>query len=176
MRKSLSAVWSLALLFGGCPQRQTAPRIVYIPVPPATAQPPVTTATLVIQQPAPPATLPLPTPAPAASVRRPRSVRTKRAAPPAAVEQAPVPQLGPRESPAQENALRNSVIRLQRAVERDINRLDRSGLPESELSALGGARVFLAESIRALQDNDPQTALNLVRKAQLLVQALEKPL
>ncbi len=177
MRKSSGALWSLALLFGGCPKRQTTPRIVYIPAPPATVKAPTTTATLVIrepQQPSPPAAVPVSKPVSPAPARRPPIRRPKPSASPPQIEHTPVPELEPRESPALQKALRSNILRMQREVQGAINRLYRSGLPESELDTLGGAQVFLAQSIRALQDNDLQRALNLVRKAQLLVQALER--
>ncbi len=172
MLKRLGTVWSLALLFGGCPKRQTTPRIVYIPTPPAATKP-TTTAVLVIQEPEPPAPV-SPSPAPGATITRRQSpARRKPPAPAMHLEPIPVPALAPRENSSQQVALRDAILRSQRQVQQAIDRLHRAGLPENELSTLGGAQVFLAQSVRALQENDLQRALNLVRKAKLLVQALQ---
>lgn len=172
IRKWLSVVGSLALLFSGCAKRQSGPEIVYVPAPPAAAEKSTRSAVLVIQEPHPaaPAVTPAPpAPHPAAPSRPPAVVRVR----PAVPHFAPVPVLGPRESPAEQKALRQAILRSQQEVQQAIERLRRSGLPENEQGTLGGAQVFLAGSIRSLQDNDLESALNLVRKAQLLVRALE---
>ncbi len=173
MLKRLGTVWSLALLFGGCPKRQTTPRIVYIPTPPAAMKPTTTTAMLVIQEPEPTAPASPPLAPGATTTRRQSPARRKPPARPIHVEPIPVPALAPRENSSQQVALRDAILRSQQQVQQAIDRLHRAGLPENELSTLGGAQVFLAQSVRALQENDLQRALNLVRKAQLLVQALQ---
>lgn len=172
---------SVLVLFGGCPKRQVTPRIVYVPAPPAATREPRSqnTQALVIEAPPPPQPveqLPAMSSGQEAAPPRRRPVRHP-APPPAAAEHsepaAPVPALEPSESPAQASAQRGQVIGLQRQIKRRIDLLSHSRLSGTDLRTLGGARAFLAQSVRALQDSDLQRALNLAHKAQLLVQAIE---
>jgi hypothetical protein len=84
-----------------------------------------------------------------------------------------VPALGPRESTAQEAALRQQIQRLQEDVRQRLARLNEARLSPSERKTLEDARTFFAQSTRALESGDLQRALNLARKASLLVAALE---
>ena len=84
-----------------------------------------------------------------------------------------MPALAPRESGAQEVALRSQVQAMQESVRRRMLRLNEAQLSPTEHKTLDDARTFLAQSIRALQGGDLQRALNLSRKASLLVSALE---
>jgi hypothetical protein len=139
---------------------------------------------MVIEEPAPPEEPPAPSPQPAAQpepARRPR--RRLRTEPPAAAETTPettepaptpqVPSLEPRESSAQETALRRQIQGLQDDVRQRIAKLSRAGLSGADRKTLDDARTFFAQSTRALDEADLQRALNLARKASLLVSALE---
>ena len=84
-----------------------------------------------------------------------------------------VPSLEPRESSAQEAALRRQIQALQDDVRQRIAKLSRAGLSGADRKTLDDARTFFAQSTRALNDADLQRALNLARKASLLVSALE---
>jgi len=106
----------------------------------------------------------------------------RRVAPAAAPENTPettepltpqVPSLEPRESSAQQAALRRQIQGLQDDVRQRIAKLSRAGLSGADRKTLDDARTFFAQSTRALNDADLQRALNLARKASLLVSALE---
>ena len=185
--RALPFLWcSLALFIGGCPKRQPPTRIVYVPPPqPAATQPSAAeTPSMVIEEPAPPEEPPAPSPQPTTNPepaqRRRRVLR--REAPAAAAESTPettepptpqVPSLEPRESSAQEAALRRQIQGLQDDVRQRIAKLSRAGLSGADRKTLDDARTFFAQSTRALNEADLQRALNLARKASLLVSALE---
>jgi outer membrane biosynthesis protein TonB len=179
-RGTLSSLCALALWIGGCPKRQGPSRIVYVPAPApqAAATTPVTQPqVLVIEEPAPPpepeeAPPPQTPEEPKPQPRRPRPARRDTpTAPPETPE--PVPALGPRESTAQEAALRQQIQQLQEDVRQRLARLNEARLSPSERKTLEDARTFYAQSTRALESGDLQRALNLARKASLLVAALE---
>ncbi|MGA2606075.1 MAG: hypothetical protein ABSH01_01305 [Terriglobia bacterium] len=184
--RALPFLWcSLALFIGGCPKRQAPTRIVYVPSPPpAPTQAPATgTPAMVIEEPAPPEP-PAPSPQPTSHPEPARRRRVlRREAPAAAAENTPktteprtpqVPSLEPRESSAQEAALRRQIQGLQDDVRQRIAKLSRAGLSGADRKTLDDARTFFAQSARALNDADLQRALNLARKASLLVLALER--
>ena len=140
---------------------------------------------MVIEEPAPPEEPPAPSPQPTAEpepARRPRRrLRTEPAA--AAAETTPettesptpqVPSLEPRESSAQEAALRRQIQGLQDDVRQRIAKLSQAGLSGADRKTLDDARTFFAQSTRALEEADLQRALNLASKASLLVSALER--
>jgi len=194
-RKPLPILWcSLALFIWGCPKRQGPSRIVYVPAPtPAATQATTGTQapadanapTMVIEEPAPPE----PAPAPPQEVPAPKETphphrRVLRREPPAAgPENTPetveppapqVPSLEPRESSAQEAALRRQIQGLQLDVRQRIAKLDQAGLSGVDRKTLDDARSFFAQSTQALNEGDLQRALTLARKASLLVLALER--
>jgi type IV secretory pathway VirB10-like protein len=86
---------------------------------------------------------------------------------------APVPALEPRESTAQETALKQQIQRLHEDVRQRMARLNQARLSANERKTLADARTFLAQSVRARDSGDLERALNLARKASLLVAALE---
>jgi hypothetical protein len=181
--KTFGFVGSALLLFGGCPKRQTTPRIIYVPAPPAATEKsqPRSSQALVIEAPPPPQPAKQsqgqPAPAPGEETVREQHPVRRPARPPAEErpeEKAPVPTLEPSASPAQTAQLRREVTGLQSQLQGQIKRLNRTGLSRTELRTLGGARAFLAQSIRALQESDLQRALNLAHKAQLLVEAIQE--
>ena len=179
-------VCTVALLFGGCPKRNTGPRIVYTPTPPPAASSVETSSTeppqaVVIQAPAPPAPdqtvrTPAPTPAPQTQHRRRvrRGERPRASGASSEPQPANVPPLGPSESTALESALHGQVVQMQQQIEKRIATLSREWLSPTERETLEGARGFLQQSVRALQESDLQRASNLAHKADLLVQAVEQ--
>ena len=189
-RDTLLSAVSLALLLCGCPNRQTSPRVVYMPSPPPAVTIPrsESSGNLVIEEPAPPESQELPsevspqesrTPKPAARSRR-RALPSEtpveaQPAPDNADHSAPpVPALQPRESPQQQTELRNKVLQLQQDVKARIAALERTQMANLDRKTLNGARMFAAQSDRALKSGDQQRAFNLARKASLLVDALEQ--
>ena len=139
---------------------------------------------MVIEEPAPPEEPPAPSPQPTTQPEPARRRHVlRREAPAAATEETPaateppptpqVPSLEPRESSAQEAALRRQLQALQDDVRQRIAKLSRAGLSGADRKTLEDARTFFAQSTRALNDADLQRALNLARKASLLVSALE---
>lgn len=178
--------YSLALFIGGCPKRQTSPRIVYIPTPPPAAKqaPAQSAPTMVIEEPAPPE----PAPAPPPEISTPKETQhplrhVHRTEPPAAAPENPpetveqpapqVPSLEPRESSVKEASLRRQIQGLQDDVRQRIAKLSRAGLSGVDRKTLDDARTFFAQSTQALNEADLQRALTLARKASLLVLALE---
>ena len=137
---------------------------------------------MVIDEPAPPEEPPAPSPQPTAQPEPARRRVRRREAPAAAAESTPettepptpqVPSLEPRESSAEEAALRRQIQGLQDDVRQRIDKLSRAGLSGADRKTLDDARTFFAQSTRALNEADLQRALNLARKASLLVLALE---
>jgi len=191
-REAFSSALGVVLMFGGCPKRQTSPRIVYVPAQTPAPQPgPASTpltGTLRIEEPAPPPSeaaeaSPQPTNAPSKPVRRiRRPPRPETAAQPGEADTEPepeppapeVPPLEPRESTQQESVLRRDIQGLQDSVQQHITRLDPARLSNAEKKALEDARTFLAQSSRALDEGDLQRSLNLARKASLVVTAVEQ--
>ena len=181
---TLFSVCGLAVLIWGCPKRQTAPRVVYLPSPPSATEQPSTSAngSLIIQEPSPPEPaedevipkeqLPEEKPAP----RRRRTVTpsapetTEDSATPPPVE---VPALEQLESPAQRTELRQQITATQAGIQGRMAQVKQRGLSGQERKTLEDAQMFLEQSRRALEGNDLVRALNLARKASLLVNALE---
>ncbi len=177
----LYSISLLAFAIFGCPKRQTAPRIVYVSTPPAPAEqaPAVVSAgTLVIQEPAPPqepaeSPPPVETPAPKPAPARRRVTPSEPAK--EAVEQPAqqAPALEPRESVQEQAAQRNQILAMQQSIRERIARVNASRLTPLERKTLDDARTFLTQSERALRDGDLVRAMNLTRKASLLISALE---
>lgn len=180
---------ALALWIGGCPKRQgPASVVVYVPaqaLAPAPAPAANSSDVLVIEEPAPP-------PAPEATHTPPPKQPDSHHRPSGQVQTitppkpddtdtqespetppAEVPALEPQESSAQETVLRGQVLNLQENVRQRISRLNPARLSANERKTLDDAGTFLAQSARAFEGGDFQRALNLARKASLLVAALE---
>jgi hypothetical protein len=178
----------LVLFLWNCPTRQTANRIVYVPAPPPAAGSTAAqdTDSLVIEEPQPPEpeeTSPAEQPSvstPSAK-RRPRpATRTEPSTPsetapevdtPPPVE---VPALEPRENPGRQAAQRQQITSLQDQVRNRISRLERANFSGEDRHTLEDARTFLGNSERALAGSDFERALNLVRKAAMLIAVLEQ--
>lgn len=80
----------------------------------------------------------------------------------------------PGESTARAAELRSRVRQWQQQIEGRIALLSRQGLSPTEREVLDGARGFLQQSVRALNESDFQRASNLAHKADLLVEAIEQ--
>ncbi|MGE5326606.1 MAG: hypothetical protein ACM3NO_06175 [Deltaproteobacteria bacterium] len=186
--RTLFSFCGLALLMWGCPKRQTAPRLVYVPAPPPAAEktsaPAPATGTLVIQEPVPEEPPPpvvieeeVPQEAkPAARKRRPATASNSDSETQGDVAPQPapeVPALEPRESAAQQNAQRQQIIGTLAGIRGRIAQLKRGNLGELERKTLEDAQMFVEQSQRALDSNDLVRALNLARKASLLVNAMQ---
>jgi hypothetical protein len=65
-------------------------------------------------------------------------------------------------------------VKLQQDVQQRIGHINAARLSRTERNTLVGARAFLQQSLRALQQSDLQRALNLAHKAYLLAEALEQ--
>jgi len=131
--------------------------------------------------PEPPAPSPEPTPPPKPAPLRRHVLRTEPSG--AATGNTPdtvepptpqVPSLEPRETSAQQAALRRQIQGLQDDVRQRIAKLSRAGLSGADRKTLDDARTFFAQSTQALNEADLQRALTLARKASLLVLALER--
>lgn len=190
-RETLPTGLCLALLLGGCPKRQTSPNVVYVPSPPPVAgnssAPAASSGAIVVEEPSPPESAEKPADepqeeagpkAPARAHHRavPAEPPAEASAPPEHTDQpaAPVPSLQLGESPQQQNELRHKVQELDQGVQARITELERTKGEKLDPGTLEGARVFLAQSQRALEDGDLQRAFNLARKASLLVDGLEQ--
>ena len=178
--RTLYSVCGLAVLIFGCPKRQMTPRIVYVPAPPAptaAAKPAPPSGSLVIQEPAPPEPQPVviieeppPEEKPVPRHRRP-AVPEQKANEPAQDETPPaeVPALEPRETPAQQTAQRQQIIEMLGRIRGRIAELKQAKLADSQKKSVDDAQMFLDQSQHALETNDLTRALNLARKASLLV-------
>jgi hypothetical protein len=85
-----------------------------------------------------------------------------------------VPPLKSGLSSSQATELQDQVISLQQGIEKRILLLSREWLSPAQRGTLDGARGFLQQSQRALQESDLQRALNLAHKSDLLVTSLEQ--
>ena len=137
-----------------------------------------------IEEPAPPEPVevaPPPAPTPKPPRRRRRILRTE--PPPPSIEVTPeateppappeVPALETRESSTQETALRQQIQGMRGDIGRQISQLEKAQLSGPDRKTLEAARTFLAQSGSALEQGDLQRALNLARKASLLISALK---
>jgi hypothetical protein len=162
-----------------------APRVVYVPPPPAVTEqiPAISNGELVIQAPAPPKPVqeevvseePIPGPKPAQPQRRvtpaPRpSTDPETTVPPISLPE--VPALEPRESPARQSELRQQVVKLLAGIQGDMSRIKERSLSDAERKTLEDAQTFLEQSQKALETNDLVRARNLAEKSVLLVSAL----
>ena len=172
---------------GGCPKRQdTKNVVVYVPAqPPPAVAPAAKSQVLVIEEPPPPPE-PEETAAPGAPeatpAHRPRHVaRPETASEPdqtstQEIQETPpavVPALEPRQSSAQETELRRQFANLEQDFHRRLARLNAARLSANDQKTLEDARAFFLQATRARESGDLPRALNLVRKAGLLLAALE---
>jgi len=195
---SLASVGVLVMLVGGCPKRQ-APRsvVVYVPArvpahaaaaPPPASEPQV----LVIEEPAPPSEPEEAPPPETAETEKKSTTGNRRGGshparpavapagpdetmPPEALEPAPaeLPALEPRESSAQATELHDRYLKLEQDISDRLTRLKGAQLSSNERKTLDDARTFFEQANRAMASGDLPRALNLARKASLLLAALE---
>lgn len=181
---------ALLIWYPGCPKRQESKGIVvYVPAPvpaPAAQPPEAEPKVLVIQEPAPPPPEPEeaeepPTPeqstAPADSeikhVRKHPSEETTAEPVVPVAPPAEVPALEPRQSSAQENELRHQFQNLDQDFRDRLARLNPDKLSPNDQKTLQDARTFFAQATEAMESGDLPRALNLARKAGLLLAAVE---
>jgi hypothetical protein len=81
---------------------------------------------------------------------------------------------GPLSSEQQQDALRYRINALQKGIERRIDTLTRRALSLVDQKAVSDARVLLGQSRAAMDAGDLTQSLNLAKKADLLVAAVEK--
>jgi hypothetical protein len=184
--RTLYSVCALVLLMWGCPKRQTAPRLIYVPAPPPAAEqkPAPASGALIIQEPPPPEPPPPVIIEEEPSAQEKPAPRRRRPAPAAHTEAdtegdsgttaAPeVPSLEPRESAAQQTAQRRQIIAMLGNIRGRIGQMRQAKLSDLERKTLDDAQMFVEQSQHALDTNDFVRALNLARKALLLVNALQ---
>ena len=70
--------------------------------------------------------------------------------------------------------LHSQVVQMQQQIQQRITLLSREWLSPAERQTLEGARGFLQQSVRALNESDLQRASNLAHKSLLLVEAIEQ--
>lgn len=180
--QTLYSVCALALLFWGCPKRQTTPRVVYVPTPPTAEQKPTAASgALVIQEPPPPEPPPpviieeepAPEQKPAPRKHRPAAAQPEPEEDSDTTAAPEVPALEPRESAAQQTAQRRQVINLLANIRGKVAQMKGASLSDSQRRTLDDAQMFVEQSQHALDANDLVRAMNLARKASLLVNALK---
>lgn len=193
-RGSLSSLCSLLLLIGACPKRQTMKStIVYVPTKPPAAQSAEQSskaqAVLVIEEPAPPPepqrepeeNAPPTATQPPAPHRAGGQAHTKTTAEPdepvpvetPETEPLEVPAIEPRESSAQQTELRSQFDKLETDIQQRLSKLNGAQLSESDRKTVEDAKTFLAQATHAMTSGDLPRALNLARKASLLLAALQ---
>lgn len=183
------SILSATVFLAGCFKRQTAPRLVYVPAPPAAPKPDLAQqgSVLVIQEPTPPpAAESVPkseesevTPPAPERLRKHKTVQAgaaeSGAAPDTAVEPAAssAPALLPERSLQQQIDLEKQIGDLRGTVRQRIARLSRMTLSTEDRKAIQDARLFLTEADQSMRENDLQQALNLEQKADVLISAVE---
>jgi hypothetical protein len=188
-RGSISSLCALLLWIGGCPKRQE-PRsiVVYVPAQaPAAAPLAAKQEVLVLEEPAPPPepepaeTSPPQTQEPTTHHHTRRPTHTEPPAEPddASTPETPetppaeVPALAPRESSAQETEVKNQYDKLEQDISQRLTRFNGAKLSTNDQKTLDDARTFFAQATHAKASGDLPRALNLARKASLLLAALE---
>ncbi|MGA2986907.1 MAG: hypothetical protein ABSG32_24160 [Terriglobia bacterium] len=177
------------LWIGGCPKRQDPKSIVvYVPAQAPAAEPPAAKQeVLVIEEPAPPPepepaeTSPPQTAEPNAHHRTRHPAHTEAAAEPdeASTQETPetppaeIPALEPRESSAQENEIKHQYQKLEDDIRQRLTRFEGARLSSNDQKTLEDARTFFVQATHAMASGDLPRALNLARKASLLLAALE---
>ena len=186
----------LALLIGGCPKRQTAPRVVYVQAPPpssattAKAAGNASSETLTIEEPSPQPPPPEPAaasepavtpPPPSAAPRRTRArtdshegegnLTPAETAEPAQAPE-PAPQLEPLSNGSPENETRELQAQQERMAARIAELKKNPSLGESDRRTLRDADAFVSQSQEALRDRNLLRARELANKASQLLSAI----
>lgn len=183
-RPVLLSVCSIAVFIFGCPKRQTTPLLVYVPAPaPAAASPSEPAGgVLVIPTPPPPPETPAaetitpeppePKPAPRRRHHAPAEAQASDSGSETSEPEVTVPALETRETPEQRGAVRRRIIQLHADIEGRMAQLHAGSLTAQQKKTLDDAQQFLSQSQHALVNGDLTRALNLARKASLLVGSL----
>jgi hypothetical protein len=182
----------LALLIGGCPKRQTTPRVVYVQPAPSVSPSasntaaPSTPETLIIQEPAsPPAAEPAPSVVATLPAQKSQADKvTKPRLPPRESEEKstvdtvqpaeasePTVQLQPSGSDVGEAELDK---RLEQMAAELSDLEHRTNLSQDQLRTIEDAGTFRKQSIEALHQHDLLRAKQLAEKAQLLIEAVQE--
>ena len=180
----------LVFLFGGCPKRQTTPRVVYVQQAPSVSLPASSTAqagneTLTIQEPAatpvaestPTVSAAPPPPAPQ-SAKKPKNVKPVRDSSEKVTAEVPAPaqdteaplQLEPQGSEVQALEIGKHVEDLSAELA-DLGR--RTDLTEDQYRTINDALTFCTQSRNALSQHDLLRANQLAQKADLLIKAVQ---
>jgi hypothetical protein len=185
--EKLVLIWATIALLAGCVKRQAVARVDYVPATPVKAPSASTDSGqfVVIEEPPSPepapaeVTPPEPTTTPAsapAPVRRRKNTASPPAQEPSSepveIEDHQVPKLEPVETSATQSAELNRQID---EVHNRIGAQDRARLSAASLKDLDDAANFVDQSKKALAAGDLLRSSNLVHKALLLVEAVEKP-
>jgi hypothetical protein len=198
MLRRVSIIWvsALALLLSGCVKRHGPQNmVVFVPAPPpaahsATELPTSNSDVMVIEEPAPPPQteaedeeVPQPqTPEPTLHRRthhlpRPEATTETDEHPPpqddAETPSADVPVLAPRKSTSEETELRRQFLSLDQDIRQRLAKLGGAQLSANNQKTLDDARTFFAQATSAMASGDLPRAINLARKAGLLLAALE---
>jgi hypothetical protein len=185
--EKLILIWVTVPLLAGCFTRQAVYRVDYVPAPPPKATSTSTDSAqfMVIEEPPPPeaapseVTPPEPTPAPALAPApaHPRHKSTTTApaqepsSEPAEPEEPQVPKLEPGETSTSQAAyLRHQIDEIHNRI----GALDRARLSAASQKDLDDAANFVGQSKQALDAGDLLRSSNLVHKALLLVEAVQK--
>ncbi len=186
--EKLILFWATVPLLAGCSTRQAVYRVDYVPAPPpqATSASTDSTQVVVIEEPPPPdpvasevAPPPAPTeaapPAPAPAPPRHKVTTAAPAQEPSSEsvepEEPEVPKLEPGETSASQSA---ALLRQIDDVHSRIGALDRARLSAASQKVLDDANNFVDQSKQALDAGDLLRSSNLVHKALLLVEVVEK--
>jgi len=186
--EKLILIWATVPLLAGCFTRQAVYRVDYVPAPPppATSASTDSTQVVVIEEPPPPeaaASEVAPPPAPSeATPRAPAPVPSRHKSTAAAPAQEPssepvepeepeVPKLAPGETSVSQAA---ALLHQIDEVHSRIGALDRARLSAASRKDLDDANNFVDQSRQALAAGDLLRSSNLVHKALLLVEVVEK--
>jgi len=186
--EKLILIWVAVALLAGCFTRQAAYRVDYVPAPPpqATSASTDSTQVIVIEEPPPPepaasevAPPPAPSeaapPAPAPAPPRHKSTTAAPAQEPSSETVEPEEPEVPKLAPGGTSASQSAALRRQiDEVHNRIGALDRARLSADSLKALDDANNFVDQSNQALDAGDWLRSSNLVHKALLLVEVVEK--
>ena len=188
--RSLFPICAALLLVGGCPKRQTGWRLVYVTAPPPKLQSQASTSAEVLTIEAPaneePEALPPESPAtnlepaPKRPPRRRHTIRPDASSEAEAGDDAEpassagVPALQPRQDSQRLAALRRDLTASQENTRRRLAQLDHAQLGQGDRRTLDDAKAFLSQSEHEFERGEILRAMNLARKAALLVSAIEQ--
>lgn len=187
-KKALLPILIAAACALGCPKRQTGLRLVYAPPPPPAAgqqnQPEPTQAMVIEEPPAPQPAQPAhveqvqTAPPPENPLPKPKEAKTSPSPPlepQRTVEPADAPALVPSIDRTEAAGLKERIDGLSGHLQAEITRLRQITLPTAQRKTLRDAQLFLNQATEASKVGDLQRSLQLVKKAGLLVSAVQNP-